>query len=273
MPQLRFKVKKLDRAQLKIRAVGKVLQRPLAEIVVSEARLTAISFSKSSQPFGTGAEARDAGRKAVARDIARVYATPGRAYESISSKHWRVLFWKAYKAGEYDVARAILRQYGESALRSAAFDAFDGGALHKAARSLSSGRVYSTKAKLIVTNPRQLAAYVSKRQDNVGFSKGVWADVARQLGSIRGLRSRLPGGTPDITANWITRQAVGIGRVNFDYSTSSNPRVTITSPIPWASRILTPAAMNTALAIARGRMLKQLEIAVHHETRSLRRAA
>lgn|GEM_PF-1119350 len=270
--RLRIKVKKLDRGQLKIRAIGKVLQRPLTDIVVSEARGTALSFSRSAVPYGTGAEARDMGRKAVARDIAKVYRTPGRAYETISPHKWQVLFWKAYKAGEYDVCQAILNVHG-NALKGTPFGSFDGGALHKAARSLSSGRVYSERARLVVTDPRRLAAYTGKRQDNVGFSKGVWADVARQLGSIRGLRSRLPSGAPDITANWITRQAHGIGQVRFDFSTSSNPRVIITSPLPWSSRVLAPAAMSRALAIAHERMLKQLQIAVREETRSLRRAA
>jgi len=257
-----------ERAVNKIRALGNVLHRPLRDVLDSGARVAAIQFARTSQPFGTGNDAKQKGEKAVTGDIYRVYAIPGNAWADISNTRARAAFWKSYKAGEIEVAQRILDDFG-GRLRGVPMERFDGGAAHRSARSSSSGRVSISRPKMIVTDPRALERYVQKVKGDVGTGKAAWADVARQIsGSIRGLRTE-----GDITANWITRKSgLGYGRVSRSGS-DENPVITIQSRIPYASHILSGTALSEAKAIARRRMIENLQHAVKAETRNLRTAA
>ncbi len=265
----------IENAQNKLRALANVLHRPLRDVLDSGARVMAIEFAKTSQPFGTGFDARDSGHKAVARDIYRVYTTPGKAFEDIASGSYRgsngermeALFWRAYKDGNIADAQSILDKFGVN-LRNVPMVKMDGGGAHRAARNATTGRVHQTRPEQIIINPKALERYVKAEQDKVGTGKGGWADVARQIsGSIRGLRSE-----GDITANWITRRGQGSGQVSRS-GTDENPVITITSTIPYARNILNGTAESRSKAIARHRMLENLQIAVRAETRKLRSAA
>src|SRR5436190_15270338 len=72
-----------ENATRKLQALGNVLHRPLRDVLDSGARVAAISLAKSTQPDGTGVEAKEQGEKAVARDILIVYGNAGRAFEAI----------------------------------------------------------------------------------------------------------------------------------------------------------------------------------------------
>jgi hypothetical protein len=257
----------ISKAISKIHALGNVLHRPLRDVLDSWARTTAISCARETQPFGTGAEAQDAGTKAVARDISKVYATPGRAFEDIGQRY-QGAFWKAYKDGDIDRAQAILNANGRT-LRGVPMERFDGGAAHKSARDATTGRVRQNRPSTIVTNPKALAKYVEEEQKHVGTGKGGWADVVRAIGhhAPRGLREE-----GDITANWITRRAHGYGKA-YQGGTDEHPTITIVNSVPYADHILSGGARRDAIRIGRERMIANLEHAVKAEVKNLRTAA
>jgi hypothetical protein len=218
------------------------------------ARVTAIELALTSQPFGTGHEAKDKGEKRVASDIYKVYSIPSKAWENIDHPGAKAAFWRAYSSGEFDVAQRFLNEFGGD-LRGIPLERFDGGAAHRSAQNKTTGRIPDTqRPKMIVTDPKSLVRYVDKIKGDVGTGKGAWADVSRQIsGSIRGLRSK-----GDITANWITRKSqLGYGQVSRG-GTDENPRITITSRIPYASHILSGTALSDAKFIARERGISGL---------------
>jgi hypothetical protein len=255
----------ITKARAKIRAIGPAAARTAREVLTQEARLVAISCAKSSQPFGTGDMSRQIGRDRVAGDIHKVYSTPGRAYKDIANEKAAKAFWWALHNGKLDKAIGILRKDG-STLNNVPIAPFDGGALHGANRNANTGRVNLRTPLQIVTDVKQLSVYVQKRQANVGFGKSAWANIARQLGSIRGLRT-----TGDITANWITRQS-GPGTVAWS-GNGENLVVTLTSTVRYASQILPDAARRQAVRIARDRLQKSLQMALRAEMRNARLAA
>jgi hypothetical protein len=247
----------------RIRSIGVVVQRPMRETLTQWGRLAAISCAKSTQPYGSGEAARDAGRNRVKADIYKVYATPGKAYADILNKKQAAAFWWCLKNGKPERALGILRKDGKS-LRSVPFERFDGGLEHMKQRNARTGRVGTLRTPLaIITNPKQLETYVKKRQANVGFGKSAWSDLARQLGSIRGLKD-----AGDIGAGWITRNG---GKGNIEWMGSKEaPLLRLTSLVRYSGLILTEPARREAIRIARERLGKSLEMAVRAETRKLR---
>lgn len=262
---LKSRIIGLDRARAKIRAIGPVVHKTSRELLTQEARLVAISCAKSSQPFGTGANSQKLGQLRVSADIYKVYATPGKAYADIANEKAAKAFWWAIKNGKADKALGILRKDG-NLLRRVPIDNFDGGALHMQSRNSNTGRVRLKTPLMIVRDPSRLETYIKKRQANVGFGKSAWAGIARELGSIRGLRT-----SGDITANWITRQR-GSGDVAWSGS-EQNLIVTLTSRVSYASQILPVGAMRTAVEIARNRLHKSMIAAYRAELRAARLAA
>jgi hypothetical protein len=253
-----------DNAATKLKALANVLQRPLQDVLDSGARVMATQMARTAQPFGTGADALQAGRSAVARDIYKVYATPSQAYADITHPKAKAVFWKAMIAGEYEVAQRVLQDFGSN-LSGCQVARFDGGTAHKAARNR--GRVRSTRPVHVVTDPQRLTRYIEHVQDNVGFGKGGFADIARALGkSPRGLRE-----DGDITANWILKHT-GFGKA-FHGGTDENPTVRIVNAVPYASDILNGTARSEAIRIGRERMIENLQIAVREEAKKLRSAA
>lgn len=263
--QLTSRVNGLLTSAAKIRAIGTIVKRPMRESLTNMGRLVAISCAKSTQPFGSGVAARDAGRNRVSADIYKVYATAGKAYADIALKNERAAkaFWSALQHGDFERAQGILRKDGTH-LRSVPIDRFDGGALHRGARHSQTGRVAAKQRPLmIVRNPRQLEAYIKKRQDNVGLGKSAWADMARELGGTRGLKD-----AGDITANWILHNHGG-GAILW-MGTDESPLLRLTSTVSYGGRILTPAARSEAIAIGRHRWVEGLRAALRAETQKLR---
>jgi hypothetical protein len=256
----------ISKAISKIHALGNVLHRPMRDVLDSGARVVAVQCARTAQPFGTGADAQNAGEKAVARDISKVYATPGKAYEDIAQRY-KGAFWKAYKDGDIGRAQDILDANG-SRLRGVPLESFDGGTAHKSARNAKTGRVRQSRPSMIVTNPKALAKYVEEEQKHVGTGIGGWADVVRAIGGApRGLREE-----GDITANWITRRAHGYGKA-FQGGTDEHPNIRIENTVTYAANILNGTALAAAVRIGRERMIKNLQIAVRAETAKLRSAA
>jgi len=225
-------------------------QDQLKSLAASMGRTAALVLARSTPPPGTGEQAKTQGESAVARDIRTVYATPGDVWNDISNTRTAALFWSAVRAGEFDVAAAFAREFS-TLYRNVPWGRFDGGALHKGARD-ARGHVRGGP-RLVVTNHRQLWAYVKQEQQHVGTAKGAWADCVRALGgTIRGLREE-----GDITANWITRKGHGRGRASFAGSTA-HPTVTITNSVPYIDQIVDQGMRVFAQNIA-VRRLKESE--------------
>jgi hypothetical protein len=263
--ELRSKVRGLLSSAAKIRSIGTVVQRPIRDQLTQFGRLTAISCAKSTQPFGSGEKSRDVGRYRVAADIYKVYATIAKAFADIQKTNDRAAraFWAAVQHGDYARATGILRKDG-SLLRNVPIELFDAGALHMQKRNSQTGRIAAKQRPLmIVRDKRKLEAYIKKRQANVGTGKSAWADIANQLGGTRGLKD-----SGDIGITWISHNR-GRGGIQW-MGTPEAPLLRITSQVSYGGRILPVGARNAAVAIARNRIVLQLQAAVRAETRRLR---
>jgi hypothetical protein len=257
-------------AERKLQAIITVLHRPMRDVLDSAARVMATQMARSAQPFGTGADALQKGKAAVARDILKVYWTPSRAFTSIPETRKAKAFWAAYSNRDYDGAQAILAE-SASPVTDVPLEQFDDGEAHKANRERRSGggrgMVHLSRPVMIVTNPRALAKYIESVQRNVGFGKGGFADIARALGAApRGLKE-----DGDITASWITHHK-GFGKA-YHGGTDTEPTIRILNTVGYASEILNGSALTQAKEIAHHRMIENLTTAVKAELKKLRAAA
>jgi hypothetical protein len=256
-----------EKAVGKVRALANVLHRPIRDVLDSGGRVAAVQLARSSVPFGTGNQAQQTGMRAVERDIYRVYATPGQAWESISNRRAKRAFWLAFKAGEFDAAERLLWDFS-SKFDGVPLEKFDNGSAHLSRRSKSTGRVSSGRPAMVVTNEKVLFRYVEHKKEQVGFGKGGWADASRALGRApRGLRE-----DGDITANWITRHGHGFGAFARG-GTEERPTLEIRNRVPYADQLFSPSGKQESLRIAHDRMVENLQIAVRAEARNLRSAA
>jgi hypothetical protein len=230
----------------------------MRDVVNSGARVMATQMARTAQPFGTGESARIKGERAVIRDIARVYATPGRAYADITNFRGKAAFWKAIKAKDFSVAELLLQEFGKE-LAGVPVRSFDGGAAHTNARN-PRGRVNQRRPTMIVTNRNALDSYRAQEIKRVGTGKGGFADIVRRLGTApRGLRTE-----GDITANWITRNGRGFGAAYLG-GNDKNPSIRIQNRLPYATNILSGTALSEAKFIARQRMIANLESRIKRE--------
>ncbi len=231
------------------REKGLNLKTSLPAVLHQAGRLAAVSCAFQAQPFGIDEKAQALGVVATTRDIYRVYATPGKAYDDISDDGAKAGFWKAVKTSEWDRAAKILYRSG-STLKSTLIDSFDGGAQHRQLKK-NRGRIpASQKPVMVVKNPQQLKTYIISEIDKVGFGKGGWAACARALGGTRGI----PG--------WISRQNAP-GTVAEDYG-AAIMSITMVNQVPYASAILSPAQKKEAVRIAMDKLRTSIQIAIQH---------
>ncbi len=231
------------------REKGLNLKTSLPAVLHQAGRLCAVSAAFQAQPFGIDDKAQALGVVATTRDIYRVYATPGKAYDDISDDGAKAGFWKAVKTSAWDRAAKILSRSG-ARLKSTLIDNFDGGAQHRQLRN-NQGRIpASQKTVMIVKDAQKLKSYVATETKKVGFGKGGWAACARALGGTRGI----PG--------WISRQA-SPGTVIENYS-ATVMSITMTNQVPYASAILSPAQKQEAVRIAMDKLRASIQIAMQH---------
>ena len=231
------------------REKGLNLKTSLPAVLHQAGRLCAVSAAFQAQPFGIDEKAQALGVVATTRDIYRVYATPGKAYDDISDDGAKAGFWKAVKTSAWDRAAKILNRSG-ARLKSTLIDNFDGGAQHRQLRN-NQGRIpASQKPVMVVKDAQKLKSYVLTEIKKVGFGKGGWAACARALGGTRGI----PG--------WISRQnAPGTVIENYGATVMS---ITMTNQVPYASAILSPAQKQEAVRIAMDKLRASIQIALQH---------
>jgi hypothetical protein len=231
------------------REKGLNLKTSMPAVLHQAGRLCAVSAAFQAQPFGIDEKAQALGVVATTRDIYRVYATPGKAYDDISDDGAKAGFWKAVKTSAWDRAAKILNREG-SRLKGTLIDNFDGGAQHRQLRN-NQGRIpASQKPVMVVKDAQKLKSYVLTETKKVGFGKGGWAACARALGGTRGI----PG--------WISRQnAPGTVIENYGATVMS---ITMTNQVPYASAILSSAQKQEAVRIAMDKLRASIQIALQH---------
>jgi len=217
-------------------------------------RLCCVSLAFQAQPFGDSEQSEALGKVATNRDIYRVYATLGKAYEDIQNRGAQAGFWKAVKASAWDRAGKILQREG-NALRSTMIDNFDGGAAHRQLRNKQGRIPQSQKPAMIVKNPSALKTYVASETDKVGQGKGGWATCARILGGARGI------------PRWISKHG-SPGQVLENYG-AGRTTITIINEIPYASEIITPSQKSQAIGIAFDRLFRSIRIAQANRGRAV----
>lgn len=145
-------------------------------------------------------ESQRRGETAVARDVRKVYATPGDLYALIKARNpaRAGAFWKLVKARDWDGANRLARAENLPEMDSAVLDGQNGRAEEHARRSRG-GRVRGDVPSAAVTQDRLRARYVKQMQKRVGLLASGFAAAARRLGV------RLPA--------WIARHGETLGVV------------------------------------------------------------
>jgi hypothetical protein len=126
---------------------------------------------------------------AIARDISRVFTTAGEVFGRLKDLHGRrpaSAFYRAWKSGDFQRARAVLRQVGGS------FATLDFGpvtaALHEAARSGPRKRV-TLKFPVRIVPQDEREAYIALVQRKLGEAASGWSACAAALGGESGIPS------------------------------------------------------------------------------------
>lgn len=230
------------------------MKNSLPGLMRQTGRLCAVSLAFQAQPFGDDDKAEAIGKVATNRDIYRVYATPGKAFNDIQDAGAQAGFWKAVKSSAWDRAQKILKRAG-NALKFTPIDVFDGGAQHRQLRN-NQGRIPpSQKPVMIVKNPAALKTYVQMETNKVGYGKGGWATCARVLGGIRGI------------PRWVGKHG-SPGQVVENYG-SDVTTITLINQVPYASSILSPSQKSQAVSIASERLMRSIQIAERNRGRAV----
>ncbi len=252
MPSVHVKHKS-DVAQY-FKEKGFNMKNSLPGMMRQAGRLCAVSLAFQAQPFGDDEKAEALGKVATTRDIYRVYATPGKAYDDISDDGAKSGFWKAVKTSAWDRAAKILNREG-SRLKGILIDNFDGGDQHRRLRN-NQGRIPSSqKPVMVVKDSQKLKSYVATEMGKVGFGKGGWATCARILGGIRGI------------PRWISKHnSPGQAIENYGANVTS---ITLINQVPYASAILSPPQKQEAVRIAFDRLFRSIQIAERNRGKAI----
>lgn len=227
--------------------------RTIPELMRRSARAIAIQLAVATQPFGVGANARQAGENAVKRDVARVYVSVSKVYKSFPNQKHANAYWAAITKRNYAQAQNIKDSYNPI-YRRIPIRAFDGGAAHQAARKNRGRVVASQKPLMVVQRDRSLDTYTRKQVGHVGEAKGGWAACAKILGSTRGL------------PQWVTRHAgtLSPGSVLESYA-GPVYRVRLINGVRYASSTITQSDKQAAMVYGLHRFIKgQITAAALH---------
>jgi hypothetical protein len=106
-----------------------------------------------------------------------------------------------------------------------------------------------------------LQTYTNEIMRRVGLSKAAWADCARLIGGTKGDAAR---GIPAFAK--AKRHAKSGKIINGIHK--GNPYITMTSEIPWASRILRIDEIRFAHHIVRDKMIKMANKMIKHAAKT-----
>lgn len=239
-----------------------------AEGIRKNARLICVNLALQTQPFGADALAKKQGEGAVARDVRKVYADAGTAYNWLkklaangrqTGEQVARAFYGAVARGNIDRARRILEHSGIPE-KGIVLGDFDGGAAHKRRRN-ARGRVGGGRhPSMVVLDRKKVERYEKRLKSHVGIAKSGWADPARPMGGTRGI------------PQWVTRHK-GFGRLE-DLSEASNyPHVRVINDVPWIRHALTDRQATEAVLVQRQKLLAHIDIVVRNSAKGAFKAA
>tara|TARA_B110000503_G_scaffold136917_1_gene220211 strand:- start:185 stop:1003 length:819 start_codon:yes stop_codon:yes gene_type:complete len=232
----------------------KFTAQTIPTLVRRHARLLAVELANRTQPFSVGSTSKNAaklGKNAVENDISKVFRTAKTLQsvvdktqnESLKNRLQKLInSGNNKKIGETFKAVGMINEFELISKSGLA-------AKHKSQRSPKSGRTWSPKKSMYIATSG-LSPYIKEVQRRVGYSKSAWADCARQIGGVKGDGAR---GIPAFAKSNNHKSSGSI----IDGIKGSNPFVTMTSNISWASRILPESEIKMAQGIVRDKMIKQ----------------
>jgi hypothetical protein len=238
----------------------KFTEQTIPILVRRHARLLAVHLANRSQPFSVGDKSKGAkqlGQNAVNNDLTKVFRNKSSLQgvvdktqnESLKKRLQKTLdSGNNQKIGEIFKAVGMINEFeliAKSGLKEK----------HKSQRSPRSGKTWSPKKTMYIATGQSLSAYTKEVQKRVGFSKSAWAECAERIGGVKGNPTR---GIPAFAKS---KDNIAKG-VIVDGTKSSNPFITMTSNIPWASRILPKIQIQGAQDIVRLKMMWQANIMI-----------
>lgn len=245
----------------------KFTEQTIPILVRRHARLLAVELANRSQPFSEGEKrktAKQLGQNAVKNDLTKVFRNKAllqgvvdkTVNESIKKRLQKELdSGNNRKIGEIFKAVGMINEFellAKSGLKEK----------HKLHRSPISGRTWSPKKTMYIATGQSLSAYTKEIQKRVGFSKSAWAECARKIGGTKGDNER---GIPAFAKSNKHKSAAG---TIIDGTKSRNPFITMTSHIPWSTRILRISEVIMAHKIVRERMMKQADYIMKHAAKT-----
>lgn len=237
-------------------------EKTLPKLVEQHARLLAVELANRTQPFSFGkGEAKNAwklGKNAVENDISKVFRTKltlQSVIDKTENEKLRNRLQKMLNRGDNRQVAEIFKSVGmikdyEIIAKSGLADK------HKAQRSPRSGRTWSPRASMNISTSG-LQTYTNKIMQRVGLSKSAWADCARLIGGTKGDAAR---GIPAFAK---AKRHANNGNIIHGIH-KNNPYITMTSEIPWASRILRTEEIRFAHHIVREKMIKMANYMIKH---------
>lgn len=236
-------------------------EKTLPILVEQHARLLAVELANRTQPFSVGGSGKNAlklGKNAVENDISKVFRTKSTLQavidktqnEKLRDRLQKLLIkGDSRKVGEVLKAVGMIKEYEIIAKSGLA-------AKHKKQRSPRSGRAWASKNDMNISTSG-LQTYTNEIMRRVGLSKSAWADCARWIGGTKGDAAR---GIPAFAK---AKRHANKGKIIHGIH-KSNPYITMTSEIPWASRILKMDQIRFAHVIVRDKMIKMANYMIKH---------
>jgi len=237
----------------------KFTKQTIPILVRRHARLLAVHLANRTQPFSVGANSKNAkklGQNAVANDLSKVFRTKmtlQAVIDKTQDEKLRERLQKLLIKGDSRKVGEVLKSVGM--IKDYEIIAKSGiAAKHKQQRSPRTGRTWSPRNSMNITTSG-LQTYANEIMRRVGFSKSAWAECAERIGGVKGDPTR---GIPAFAKS---KDNIAKG-VIIDGTKSSNPFITMTSNIPWASRILPKIQIQGAQDIVRLKMMWQANIMI-----------
>jgi len=228
-----------------LREYQKLTKKALKDVLREQAVLLAQRLVKLTPPFSASQ-----GKKAVARDIGRVY---------LKSTWWDIFSFTKQKLGERVKALVRARDTGaleklferSPKLRLIHIESFDPSRHQKMRRN----------GKVLVPDPRsfpvseqsKVNAYINQKKRAVGMAKAGWAAAAAQLGKS--------------APSWLTKPGTGGATEALD---SGSPEVVLINRVPYFAALDSKA--NIVARALEGRA-KDMEKSAEHQMRLAAKAA
>ena len=183
----------------KLRQVPRETAQIMSKAVTDDARGFVKDIMAVTPPAmgKANVEAKKRGEAAVARDIRKVYATPGKLYEMIQTNAPKLAapFWAAVKAKDWQRANRLARSANVPEIIDLGSD---DGLVHQSRRK--KGRVTGKQPSAGVQDVRYLKAYIKTMQARVGLLAAGFKPAALRLGAS------MPA--------WISRHSASIGTIS-----------------------------------------------------------